>query len=135
MATKAKQYYMHKSGEYITVGDRDIEPFKVQGWAIVPFKENVEHNKDGKVVRRWQTQDITSLKPQGVKEVSGEGEEGDNIHSLMDFVDDRSLPDLESMGVTNIQQFIDADQEAIIKGVKFITAKAYDQIRLKIINA
>ncbi len=67
MATKAKVIYMHKGGEYISAGSKDVKPFKAQGWQIVPFKQHVEHDEDGNVIRKWKTQDLKGLKKQAVK--------------------------------------------------------------------
>lgn len=54
---------------------------------------------------------------------------------LASFVDDRSLPDLKAMGIETVQGFLSASQASIVKGVRFITSKAYNQILLKIKDA
>ena len=101
--------YMTNGKTVVACSIKDVAPFSAQGFTVCDKSE-------------YDKRDVVESEP-------------DVQDSIASFVDDRSLPDLTAMGIATPQDFVDADQDGVIKGVKFITAKAYDQIRLKILSA
>lgn len=106
---------INSEGNEALINDCDLEEWIERGYEITDDSNKDESSEDS-------SEDESS-------------EDSNNELAINDFVDDRSLEALEAMGVITVQDFIDADQMIVIDKVPFITAKAYDQIRLKIINA